>query len=147
MPLVIGFQLEMDVFEPMQKRRILIAVAVLWLGASFVFPWTTSAHNTNLAKAQEIARDYAREVRAESNGKYLHYSTNCVKAFPNHNHIVRCVIEFQDASDTEKNVYTCKEKIEIYMKPHNRGEDFSLFGRHTSNNHCGKNYMNAMPLG
>ena len=131
----------------MLRRRMLTGVALLLMGASLVFPWPTSAHNINLDKAWELARDYARSVRAESNGKYLHYSTNYVKAFRNHNHIVRCVIEYQDAKDTEKDLYTCKEKIEIYMEPHNRGEDFSLFGRHTSNNHCGKNYMNAKPLG
>ena len=128
-------------------RRILVGVVVLLIGASLAFPWATSAHNINLDKSWELARDYARSVRAESNGKYLHYSTKCVRAFPNHNHIVRCLIDYQDAKDREKGVYTCREKIEIFMKPHNRGEDFSLFGRHTSNNHCGKNYMNDKPLG
>jgi hypothetical protein len=128
-------------------RRTLAGVAILVLGASLIFSGSASAHNIDLEKAWELAREYARDIRSLSGGKYLHYSTNCVRAFPNHNHIVRCVIQYQNAADTEKGVYTCKEKIEIYMPPHNRGEDYSLFGRHTSNNHCGPYYLNARPLG
>ena len=33
-----------------------------------------------------MARDYTRSVRAESGGKYLHYSTDCWELFEGHNH-------------------------------------------------------------
>lgn len=121
------------------SRRVLAGIAVLLMGASLVFTLSASAHNINLAKAREAARDYARLVRSESGGKYLHYSTNCVRAFPNHNHIVRCLIDYQNAKDTAAGVYTCRESMEIYMPPHDRSGqiNFELYARHTSNNQCG----------
>jgi len=103
------------------KRRSLAIMLVILTGASLVFTWTTSAHNIDLKKAREVARDYARSVRDESGGKYAHYSTNCVRAFPNHNHYVRCSIDYQSASDAEKGVYTCRESIEVYMGSHDGG--------------------------
>src|SRR4051812_304328 len=103
-------------------RRVLVLIATLSMGVSFSFTWRTSAHNIDLDKAWELARNYARSVREESNGRYLHYTTNCVKAFPGHNHFVRCVIEYQNAKDTAAGVYTCKETIELYMLPHDYGK-------------------------
>ena len=125
------------------RRRVLAGIAVLLMGASIIFTSSASAHNINLAKAWEIARDYARGVRAESGGKYLHYSTNCVKAFANHNHFVRCVIDFQNAKDRAAGVYTCREQIEIFLSPHGDGQpDYRISGRHTSNNSCGNRRLN-----
>ena len=77
---------------------------IFLLGASFVFTLSASAHNIDLKKAREIAREYARQVPDESGGRYAHYSTNCVRAFPNHNHYVRCLIDYQSAADTQKGV-------------------------------------------
>jgi hypothetical protein len=122
-------------------RRILVAgVVALLMGASLIFSGSASAHNIDLAKARETARDFARAIRAQSNGNLIHYSTNCVRAFPGHNHIVRCNIEYQNAKDTEKGVYTCKESVEIFVDSHSRGsgEDYRTFVRHTSRNRCGR---------
>jgi hypothetical protein len=131
-------------------RRVLVLIAILSMGVSFSFTWRTSAHNIDLDKAWELARNYARSVREESNGKYLHYTTNCVKAFPGHNHFVRCVIEFQNAKDTAAGVYTCKESIELYMVPHDYGKGgpvYTIYAKHTSGNTCGARRLNDTRLG
>ena len=122
----------------MLRRRALAGFAVLLMGASFIFSGNASAHNIVLEKAREVARDFARAIRSQSNGNYIHYTTNCVLAYPNHNHIVRCIIGYQNAKDTAKNLYTCKETIEVYLRPHQRDlEDFRERIRHTARNKCG----------
>ena len=126
------------------RKRLLAGFAAILMGASFVPTRTVSAHNIDLAKAWELTRDYARAVRKESNGKYKHYATNCVSAFPNHNHVVRCLIEYQSAKDAAANVYTCKETIELNMKAHSQTggrEDYGIFARHTSNTACGSRQL------
>lgn len=123
----------------MLRRRIVVGLVATLMGASLLFSGSASAHNIDLAKARETARDFARAVRAASQGNYLHYSTNCVIAFPGHNHIVRCNIEYQNAKDTAAGVYTCKEAIELYLPPHGRGDthNYTVGIRHTSGNKCG----------
>lgn len=127
-----------DMKAGLRLRKVLAMIATISMGASLIFTSSTSAHNIDLAKAREVAREYARTVRAESGGKFLHYSTNCVRAFPGgHNHYVRCLIEYQNEKDTAAGVYTCKETIEVYMKPNggpgNRGPDiYTLYAKHTS---------------
>jgi len=122
----------------MLRRRALAGIAVILIGASLIFSGIVSAHNIDLKKARELARDYARKVRDESGGKYAHYSTNCVAAFPNHNHIARCLIEYRNEADTKKGVYTCQELIEINLPPHNDGRmGYDLWANHVSFSQCG----------
>jgi hypothetical protein len=133
------------------RKRALAGVAAILMGASLVFSPSTSAHNIDLAKAREMARNYARMVRDQSGGgvygKFVHYSTNCVRAFPGHNHIARCLIEYQNEADTKKGVYTCRELIEIKMPPHNGDQvNYELYGFHASNNQCGRNRLNNTPM-
>ena len=133
----------------MLRRSVLAGIiAVLLMGASFIFMRRASAHNIDLAKVKVLARDYARKVREESGGKYIRSTWNCVNAFPKHNHIVRCLIEHQNASDKAAGVYTCKESIEIFMLPHGGSaqEIFALYGRHTSYNQCGRIRLNSTLL-
>ena len=122
----------------MLRRRALAGIAVILIGASLIFSGIVSAHNIDLKKARELARDYARKVRDESGGKYVHYSTNCVAAFPNHNHIARCLIEYRNEADTKKGVYTCQELIEINLPPHRDGRmGYDLWANHVSFSQCG----------
>jgi hypothetical protein len=125
----------------MLRRRALAGIAVILIGASLIFSGIVSAHNIDLKKAREVARNYARQVRDESGGNYAHYSTSCVAAFPGHNHIARCLIDYQSASDMQKGVYTCRESIEIKMGSHPGGisgvGSWQLWGQHTSENQCG----------
>jgi len=131
------------------RSRLLIVIVAIVMVASLVGTWSTSAHNIDLKKAREAARDYARRVRDESGGKYVHYSTNCWRAFPGHNHIVKCEISYQNEQDTAKGVYTCRESIEIKMPPHSRtgSVDFGLHGFHTSWNICGSRQLNDTLMG
>jgi len=132
------------------RRRSLIVIIASLIGVCLLFTGVPSAHNIDLKKAREVARDYARRVRDESGGKYVHYSTNCVRAFPGHNHIVSCVISYQNEQDTAKGVYTCRESIEIKMPPHSRSTgsmDFGLHGFHTSWNMCGSRRLNDTLMG
>ena len=128
--------------ELFMRRRPLIVIVPILIVAIFAFTWSISAHNIDLRTAREIARGYARSVRDESGGKYAHYSTTCVRAFPNHNHYVRCQIDYQNATDWEKGVYTCRESIEIFHNAHDGGisgmGSWILLAKHTSANECGK---------
>ena len=125
------------------RRRALAGIAAILMGTSFIFSVNVSAHNIDLVKAREAARNYARQVRDESGGAYVHYSTSCVAAFPNHNHIARCLIDYKNEADTKKGVYTCRELIEIKLLPHKdpiTGEErfnYTLYGYHASRNQCG----------
>ena len=129
------------------RTKSLIAIVAILMGTNFVFEWSASAHNIDLKKAREAARDYARMVKEQVHGglygTYIHYSTNCVRAFPGHNHIVRCLIEFQNSDDTRKGTYTCRETIEIKMHPHKGDQvNFELYGTHASGNSCGPDKLN-----
>jgi hypothetical protein len=132
----------------MLRRRVLAGIVAMLMGASLVFSGSASAHNIDLAKARDLARNYARSIRDESGGKYLHYTTNCVRNFPGHNHSVRCVIEYQNAKDTAAGVYTCKETIELFMPAHtsNGGMAYDIYGRHTSRNRCGSHDLGGGTL-
>ena len=122
----------------MRRKSLIVIVAVL-MGASLVSKWGASAHNVDVKKAREVAREYAKSVRDESGGKYVHYSTSCVAAFPGHNHIARCLIDYQNEADTKKGVYTCRELIEIKLLPHKPyGLTYILYGNHATSTHCGK---------
>lgn len=123
------------------RRRVLAGIAALLMGSSLVFSGGASAHNIDLAKARDLARNYARQVRDESGGKYLHYSTSCRKNFPGHNHSVRCVIDYFNAKDTAAGVYTCRESIELALAPHGDFLDYRISGHHTSGK-CGSRYLN-----
>jgi hypothetical protein len=132
------------------RRKSLIVVVAILMGTNFVFRWSASAHNIDLKKAREAARDYARMVREQVHGglqgTFVHFSTSCVSAFPGHNHIVRCLIEFQNAADTKKGVYTCREMIEIKMHPHKGDEvNYDLYLSHASTNTCGPDRLNDTP--
>jgi len=134
----------------MLRRSVLAGIiAVLLMGASFIFMRRASAHNIDLAKAKVLARDYARKVRYESKGVYIHSRWSCVNAFPKHNHYVRCLIEHQNAADKAAGVYTCKETIELYMAPDDwqEGLVYSIWAKHTSADHCGNFRLNHTKLG
>ena len=128
----------------MLRRKVLAGIAALSMGASLIFTLSASAHNIDVKKAREAAREYAREVRDKSGGKYLHYSTFCYKMFANHNHYARCEIEYQNAKDKAKGVYTCKEIVNFYMRAHGKvGENYTLYGKHSSANACGGYFLDS----
>jgi len=120
-------------------RKTLVGFVVLLIATSLMSSRRAEAHNIDLDKAWEVARDFARAIRKESNGNYLHYSTKCGRAFPGHNHIVKCDIEYQNAKDTKAGVYTCKEAIEVKFAPHGsrNTEYYNYIVFHTSGNKCG----------
>ncbi len=121
----------------MLRRRVLAGIAALLMGVSLVFTLSASAHNISLANAQEMARDYARSVRKGSKGKYLHYSTDCYKLFQDHNHYVRCQIDYTDDEKTGgTNSAVCRETIDVFFQPHNAGERSNYWIKHHSGQ-CG----------
>jgi hypothetical protein len=130
-------------------RRVLALIATVVMGASLIFTWSTSAHNIDLAKAREAIREYARGVRNEPGRGYVHYSTDCQKMFPGHNHRVRCVVSYQNEKDSAAGVYTCREAIEVLMPPHSSSspELYLLAARHTSANTCGSRRLDATRVG
>ena len=135
----------------MLRRSALAGITTILMIASFIFSGNVSAHNIDLAKAREAAREYARMVREQVHGglygTFVHYSTNCVRAFPGHNHIVRCQIDYQNDADAKRGVYTCRELIEIKMRPHDGDVvNYELYGFHASNNSCGPERLNNTPM-
>ena len=130
----------------MLSRKVLAGITAVLISMSLVFTPNVFAHNIDLETAWEHARVYARRVRQESKGRYQHYMTQCVKAFPNHNRIVRCAIDYQSAEDRTKGVFTCTESIEIYFPPHGgRPEKYQYHARHTSGNKCGRGWGTHLP--
>ena len=127
-----------------------MGIGVSIMGARLVYPSSAYAHNINLLKAREVIRTYARGVRDQSGGKYLHFSTSCVDAFAgHHSHIVRCRVDYQNAADTEKGVYTCRETIEVKMLPHDSrasGLNYTLYAYHTSSPPCGSRELKGTGL-
>lgn len=128
-----------------QRRRALAGIAAILIGASFVFSGSASAHNIDVKKAREVAREYARTIRDQSKGNYIHFSTNCVAAFPGHNHIVRCLIDYKNAKDSAAGVYTCREGIELFLYPHGSSNtyNYEVNIRHTSGTMCGARQPNV----
>ena len=127
------------------RSGMLGVIATVLMGASLVFTTNVLAHNIDLEKAWEKARDYARAKRSDPGRTYKHYATDCVKAFPGHNHIVRCTISYQTPKDKEKGKWTCSERIEVYLEAPGRtgpGGIWESFGsdvmhiRHTSQRQC-----------
>jgi hypothetical protein len=119
----------------MKMRELLVpvlALALLWSGAPSVV-----AHNIDVVKARDKAREYARQKVADPNRAYEHYTTDCLAAFPGHNHYVRCSIFYQD----ENRVQLCKERIEVYLQPHRKTMttnlyDPTMFIKNTSAKEC-----------
>lgn len=113
----------------------MLVICMLWAGVPNV-----DAHNIDVAKAREKAREYARQKVDDPNRAYQHFSTDCVAAFPDHNHYVRCSILYLD--DSRK--LLCKERIEVYLGEHHKakGLDFGtvqppeLYLKHTSTKDC-----------
>ncbi|MFL6229075.1 MAG: hypothetical protein ACJ741_09870 [Pyrinomonadaceae bacterium] len=129
----------------MLRGRALAGIVAIVMGASLIFAGNVSAHNIDMNKAREAARNYARQVRDESGGKYTHYSTSCVAAFPGHNHIARCLIDYKNEEDTKKGVYTCRELVEIKLLPHHSGIDYTPRGVHVSTP-CGNLKLTWTPM-
>jgi len=124
---------------------ILAVIATVLMSAGLVFAADALAHNIDLEKAWEKARDYARVKRSDPGRTYKHYATDCVEAFPGHNHIVRCTVSYQNPKDKERGKWTCSERIEVYLEAHGRsgpGGIYERFGsdvmhiRHTSQRQC-----------
>ena len=131
------------------RRRVLAGIAALLMGASLVFTSSTSAHNIDVEKARELAREYARQMRDESGGKYTNYTTRCGAMYPNHNHLVSCTIQYYNAKDKAADVYTCKETIQLNMRAHSQTRGYQLFeiyGKHTSRP-CGSRELTGQQMG
>lgn len=127
----------------MLRRRVLAGIAAMLMGASLIFTGGASAHSIDLAQAQEIARDYARSVRKESNGKYPHYTTDCYKLYQGHNHYVRCSIEYiDDEHPGGTKTALCRESIDVFFQPHSISERENYWIQHHSEP-CGSRRLRA----
>jgi hypothetical protein len=139
-----GNKLEFNIgFRLVRTIRPVFAAVLL---SATIFTTNNFAHNIPLDKAREIARNYARISRKESPRKYLHYATNCVNAFPGHNHIVRCIIHLQNERDKNAGVWTCTETVELYLKAHSNSKylDYRIYARGTSFSGCGTRGISQM---
>lgn len=125
------------------RITILAMAATLVMGAGLAFTGNASAHNINVQAAREKARDYARAKRSDPGRTYKHYSTDCVAAYPGHNHYVRCTISYQNAADTARGRQTCTERVEVYLRAHLKTilegtthMDPTMYLKHTSDRQC-----------
>ena len=118
-------------------------VFTLVLGLSCIGVPTINAcatHNIDVKKAKEKAQEYARQKIADPNRNCKHFATDCLAAFPGHNHYVRCSIFYQDADRKQM----CKERIEVYLEAHRKGidnpilglESWTMYIKHTSAKDC-----------
>ncbi len=121
----------------MLRRSVLAGIIAVLIGASLVFTGSASAHNINLARAKEMALAWANEVVANSPRNYVQGISTCVRAFPGHNHYVRCKIQYEDkVSKNADGVFACTETIEVYFQSHRDGENYNPYMKHTSRS-CG----------
>ena len=131
-------KMELPLGRVIAARTLVIHVLVfcmLWAGVPDV-----GAHNIDVVKAREKAREYARQKVDDPNRAYQHFTTDCLAAFPGHNHYVRCSIFYLD--DNRKQL--CKERIEVYLEAHHTAKfpDFgtvtspTLYVKHTSPKEC-----------
>lgn len=127
-------------------KRVLVLIATVVMVASLVFTLSASAHNIDLPKARELAKEYARSIIKEGRG-YVTYSWRCGKMFPGHNHFVQCEIEYKNAKDKAAGTYTCKEVIQIKFPAHARSNThtYSYTMLHTSGNTCGSRKLIGRP--
>ncbi len=122
-------------------RCLTAPVAAILIAANLVLTAPVFAHNIDLEAAWEKARDYARAKRSDPGRTYKH-STDCVEAFPGHNHYVRCTISYQNEGDTARGRQTCTERIEVYLWHHvkpNPLKEFQypdMYIKNTSKNQC-----------
>ncbi len=122
----------------MKMQSLLVCILALGLFLSGIRE--VSAHNIDVVAAREKAREYARQKVADPNRAYEHYTTDCMAAFPGHNHYVRCSVSYLDAN----RVQLCRERIEVYLAAHSHakwpdlGEVTSptLYIKHTSAKDC-----------
>ena len=128
-----------DINENQQARAFTRTTVVLALSLCIMVGGIPSvhAHNIDVAKARDKAREYAKKKVDDPNRSYQHFSTDCLAVFPGHNHIVRCSIFYFDDSRNQ----LCKERIEVFVAPHQKTlttNTFSseLFIRPTSPKGC-----------
>ena len=105
---------------------VLLMVSVFSIGVPSIR--AAAAHNIDVKKAKEKAQEYARKKVGDPNRNYKHFMTDCLAAFPGHNHYVRCSIFYQDADRKQ----LCKERIEVYLP----NLTFLMDIKHTSSNDC-----------
>ncbi len=122
----------------MLRKSILAGIAVVVMGTSLVFSGSASAHNIDLPKARELAKEYARGIIKEGRG-YINYAWRCKSMFSGHNHYVQCEIEYKTAKDKAAGVYSCKEVIQVILQAHGSSNthNYSYLMKHTSGNRCG----------
>ena len=130
--------MKLALFQSSRNRFVRKAAMVIVLASSLLY-WTApnvSAHTIDVAKAREKAREYARAKVNDPNRNYKHYQTDCVAAFPNHNHIVTCSIGYDTEANRGNKEFSCKESIEVYLYPHKDFLVYTLQIRHTSKAEC-----------
>ena len=114
-------------------RRVMVGIAGLVMGISFIFTVSTSAHDINVANAKNMVREYARSVLNEGGRGYVQAITRCVRGYPGHNHIATCTVQYEDqASKDIDGVFACTETIIVYMQSHRDGQRFDKYMRHGS---------------
>jgi uncharacterized protein (DUF2147 family) len=124
-------------------RRVVVAMAILLMGASLVFTLSASAHNVGLAKAKEMAREYSLRVLNDQSKGYVQVIRRCSNAFSGHNHYVRCTIQYEDKQSKEiDGVFACTENIEVYFQSHRDGQNFQYYMKHTSRS-CGSERLSG----
>jgi len=114
---------------------LILALGLFWSGVPRLF-----AHNIDVAKARDKAREYAKQKVADPNRAYEHFTTDCLAAFPGHNHYVRCSIFYFDESRKQ----LCKERIEVYLPEHHMAkfpdlgtvQELTYNLKHTSTKEC-----------
>jgi len=117
------------------RVRVLAGITAVLMVASLPLTQIASVHDISLAMAKTRVVKYAEKIVKSKN--YDEAITECKRAFPGHNHYVRCEVKYKDRRNKNKeNVFSCTEKIEVYFQPHNQGEEHIYYMRHTTRE-CG----------
>lgn len=127
----------------MLRRSVLAGIIAVLMGASLVFTGSASAHNIDLKRAKEMALARAQALVDNSPRNYVQGITSCGRAFPGHNHIVQCRIQYEDkVSKNVDGVFACTEYIQVYFQSHRDGQNYNPYMRHTSRS-CGTDTLSG----
>lgn len=121
----------------MRTTKMIATTALTALVALAAFTATASAHNISLASAHIKCSNYVQRVVDDPRLPYTAAERSSVRAFPGHNHYVRCTAKYDTAATQNTKRYACEETLDVYLLPEKSDRQGIFFMSHITK-HCGR---------
>ena len=112
----------------MRTTNKIAKTAVSALVTFAAFTGTASAHNINKSAADAKCRDYVQRV--VDNTAFTRADISSYRAFPGHNHYVRCTAKYDTAQTQASKRYACQETLDVYVLPEKSDRGGLIFMSH-----------------